>query len=152
MTQTSPRSSAPQPISQAPAAPAAEYKTPISRYVQGDYDGSNRSGWEPATDGVIVLPDKPLVKTDSGILIPETASERHAMAAESGTLVAIGPDAFVWNSDRTRRLEGKEIPKPGDRVVMNRYAGIYMHGDDGQKYMIMVDHSVKAWRRPTRKK
>lgn len=101
---------------------------------------------------MIVLPDKPLVKTDSGILIPETASERHAMAAESGTLVAIGPDAFVWNSDRTRRLEGKEIPKPGDRVVMNRYAGIYMHGDDGQKYMIMVDHSVKAWRRPTRKK
>lgn len=98
-------------------------------------------------DGVIVLPDKPMMKIGS-ILMPDTVGDKHSQAAESGTLVAVGADAFVWNSDRTRRLEATEKPQAGDRVVMNRYSGIFMHGDDGQKYMIMVDHSVKAYRRP----
>lgn len=121
------------------------YKTPISSFVPGDYDGKNRSGWHPATDGVIVLPDQALKKI-GGIIIPDASADKHAMAAESGTLVAVGHDAFIWNSDRTRRLEATDKPKAGDRVVFNRYSGIYLTGDDGQRYMIMVDHSVKAWR------
>jgi len=128
-------------------APKADsYKPPLSQYVPGDYSGKNAAGWEPVTDCVLVLPDKPLRKTASGLIIPEAAADRHAMAAESGILVAAGPDAFIWNSDRTRRLEGTEKPQPGCRVVFNRYSGIELSGDDGQTYHILVDHSVKATR------
>lgn len=121
------------------------YTTPISSYQIGEYSGKNTSGWEPTGDCVLVLPDQPIKKTAGGILMPEASVDRHAQAAESGVCVAAGPDAFVWNSDRTRKLESGESVV-GKRVVFNRYSGIYMHGDDGQKYMIMVDHSIKASR------
>ncbi len=127
-------------------APKADsYKTPLSQYVPGDFDGKNKAGWEPVTDCVLVLPDTPQRKVGS-LIIPDAVADRHALAAESGILVATGPDAFVWNSDRTRRLEGTEKPQPGCRVVFNRYSGINLAGDDGQGYYILVDHSVKATR------
>lgn len=125
------------------------YHTPISRYVPGEYDPEKRPwGWEPATENVVVLPDRPEIKQGS-ILIPDQIADKAATAAESGILCACGPDAFVWNQDRTRRLEG-EKPKPGMRVVFNRYSGIRMVGDDGQTYYIMVDSSIKAARPPAR--
>ncbi len=123
------------------------YKTPLSQYIPGDYTpGKTAAGWEPVTDCVLVLPDTPLRKTTGGLIVPDAVADRHAMAAESGILVAVGPDAFIWNSDRTRRLEGTERPAPGCGVVFNRYSGINWAGDDRQLYYILVDHSVKATR------
>lgn len=132
-----------------PSEPIGEtgqtYKTPISRYIPGDFDPKKRPwGWEPVTENVVVLPDKPEIKTGS-IIIPDDYQDKAARAAESGILCACGPDAFIWNSDRTRRLEGDK-PKPGCRVVFNRYSGIRMVGDDGQTYYVMADSSVKASR------
>lgn len=128
-------------------APKADfYKTPLSQYVPGNYTpGKNEAGWHPTTDCVLVLPDTPQRKVGS-LIIPDAVADRHAMAAESGILVECGPDAFIWNSDRTRRLEDGERPQPGCRVVFNRYSGINLGGDDGQTYYILVDHSVKAVR------
>ncbi len=129
-------------------APKADsYTTPLSQYVTGDYTpGKNGCGWNPATDSVLVLPDKPIRKTAGNILIPESVADKKADAAESGIIVALGSDAFIWNSDRTRRLEGADKPQIGHRAVFNRYSGIKIAGDDGQTYYILVDHSVKATR------
>ena len=129
-------------------APKADsYTTPLSQYVTGDYTlGKNGCGWTPTTDSVLVLPDTPIRKTAGGIMIPQQVADQKADAAESGIIVALGPDAFIWNSDRTRRLEGTDKPQIGHRAVFNRYSGIKIAGDDGQTYYILVDHSVKATR------
>ena len=122
------------------------YKTPLSQYVPGNYrPGVNGAGWEPTGDNVLVLPDTPMRMVGS-ILIPDAVADRKADAAESGILVAVGPDAFVWDSDKIRRLESGVKPQLGCRAVFNRYSGIKLAGDDGQTYYILVDHSVKATR------
>ncbi|MDO8534869.1 MAG: hypothetical protein Q7S17_09040 [Xanthobacteraceae bacterium] len=123
---------------------ASTYKTPLSQYITANYSGKNESGWTAVTEHVLVLPDLPMQKIGN-IIIPAPIVDQKADAAESGILIELGPDAFIWNSDRTRRLE-KEIPKAGSRVVFNRYSGIILSGDDGQTYYILVDHSVKATR------
>ena len=129
------------------APKASSYTTPLSQFVTGDYEsGKNGCGWEPTTDCVLLLPDTPIRKSTGGILIPEAVADTKADAAESGIIVALGPDAFIWNSDRTRRLESAEKPQIGHRAVISRYSGIKIAGDDGQTYYILVDHSVKATR------
>ena len=129
-------------------APKADsYTTPLSQYVTGDYTlGKNGCGWAPVADCVLVLPDKPIRMTAGNILIPESVADKKADGAESGIIVALGPDAFIWDSDKLRRLEGKEKPQVGHRAVFNRYSGIKIAGDDGQTYYILTDGSVKATR------
>jgi len=125
-----------------------KFATPISSYITGDYEpGTNASGCRPAIDNVLVLPDTPMRKTEGDIIIPDAYIERAAMAAESGILIAVGPDAFVWNQNHMP-IKTDVKPQPGDRVVFNRYSGIKVDGDDGQTYYIMTDHSVKAVLQP----
>jgi co-chaperonin GroES (HSP10) len=128
-------------MDQSPNQAEKEFHTPISTYLTGDYDGTNACGWRPVTDHVLVLPDQPMRRSKAGVIIPDNITERRAAAAESGIMIAAGPDAFIWNADRTRKLEhaGNLV---GQRIVFNRYAGINLSGDDGQLYMMMVDRSI----------
>jgi chaperonin GroES len=65
------------------------------------------------------------------------------MAAETGVIVALGDDAFLWNGDRTRKWEGVK-PKVGDRVYIQRYAGQVMLGEDSEFYRIMDANCIAA--------
>lgn len=121
-------------------------RTDLAEYQPGVYDGENRSGITPIGDRVLVLPDQPMQQTSGGIHLPEELRERHAMAAETGVIVAMGEAAFYWNSDRTRHWEGTK-PQVGDHVCMQRYSGVVFTGDDGQKYRIMDDTCIAALRK-----
>ncbi len=120
------------------------HKTMRGQYAPAVWNGKNESGWIPAGDRVLVKPDKAAEKVGS-IVMTDANQELTQLAAESGVLVALGDDAFVWNSDRTRKLEGVK-PKPGDRVGFQRYAGAQVFGDDGELYFFMSDHSIGAVR------
>ncbi len=116
--------------------------TPLGQYEPAKWNGVNESGIGPFADRVLILPDGAAEQTSGGVDLPEELVDRMTQAAETGVLIAMGPDAWLWNSDRTRRLEG-EKPKVGQRVIFERYAGSFQHGPhDGRKYRIMDDKCV----------
>jgi chaperonin GroES len=111
-------------------------KTAYAQYEPVEWSGSNRSGWTPSGDRILVLTDR----------APEKLGSIHDEAAITGVLVACGSDAFTWNSDRSRAWAG-EKPKPGDRVMFQKYAGELLYGDDGELYRVMDDRAIGAHQR-----
>jgi len=110
-------------------------------YVPGRYNGVNGSGWKPINDYVLVLPDQISSKSSGGVELPEDLADRMQAAAITGTVIDMGGDAFSWNSDRTRPFGG-EKPKPGTRVVFEKYAGKVILGKDGETYRILDDKAI----------
>lgn len=112
----------------------------------GTYDvvawsGKNVSGWTPIGDRVLVLPDQPSMETPGRIKIPDEVLDRNAHGAETGVIVALGPDAFKWSFDRTRPFDS-EPPKVGEHVYFERYAGQIVHGADKVLYRLMDDKCI----------
>ena len=112
-------------------------------YVVAAWDGVNRSGYAPLDDKVLVLVDAHVTRTSGGIEIPDSISERQSLAAEHGTVIAVGPAAFRWNDDATRAWEG-ERPEPGARVYIERYSGQVLRGVDGLTYRLLSQKCVGA--------
>lgn len=121
-------------------------RTDIAEYVPADYEGTNRSGITPIGDKVLILTDQVKSKTAGNIHLPDDIRERHALAAETGIIVAMGDDAFDLNYSRTRKWSG-EKPQVGDHVYIERYSGVVFKGDDGQKYRIMDYTCIGAVRK-----
>jgi chaperonin GroES len=115
-----------------------------------DYNGTNESGYQPLGDSVLVAFDVASDVTSGGIILPEDMTEKMTLSAETGVIVALGSDAFLWNGDRTRKWEGTK-PHPGDRVYMERYSGQLLHGDDGKIYRLCSDKCIGAVRAETAK-
>lgn len=113
----------------------------IGNYIPAEWDGVNRSGIRMLGDEILVLPDVVPEKTKGGILIAQTTQETHGLAAQSGLIVAIGPDAWRWDRARTTPFTG-ERPQVGDRVIFDRYGGKEQFGLDGRAYLVMSDMVV----------
>lgn len=118
-------------------------KTDLAQYEAALYPGRNTSGIKPFGDNVLVLPDKAAGSlTKSGLLLAtEETQERHSNAATSGTVFALGDDAFTWNAMRTKKFDGTR-PVAGDRVLFQRYAGALYVGKDGQTYRLMSESCI----------
>lgn len=112
-------------------------------FVLGEWDGVNRSGWQALDDNVLVLMEEHVDKTSGGIIIPDSARERQSLSSEHGILVSIGPGAFAFSNDGSRKWSGR-VPQLGDRVAVERYAGTLVNGVDGQKYRLMSQRCVGA--------
>lgn len=64
--------------------------------------------------------------------------KREAKAVEYGTVVSVGPTAYLdYGRDPT-------IIKIGDRVSLNRYSGKEIIDTDGTKYVLANDQDVLA--------
>lgn len=71
------------------------------------------------------------------IHIPDPVKESMASCDVMGIVVALGGDC--WNGpNETPRAE------PGDQVLVTRYAGGVIKGDDGYVYKLVPDHSIYA--------
>lgn len=118
-------------------------KTEVAQYDAGEWDGKDTSGITPWADKVLVLTDKASEKVGKLGLIhaPDKSTEVASMATETGIIVAMGSEAFFWNSDRTRPVTGPK-PKVGDRIIFERYAGRDNRGLDGITYRLMSDSAV----------
>jgi co-chaperonin GroES (HSP10) len=110
---------------------------------RAQYDGENRSGLQPICDLVLVLCDQAADMTSGGIHIPDDVREKMGYAATTGVVVAVGPQAFAYDSRRMVFWEG-ERPKQGDRVVFKKYSGIEYDGRDGMMYRLMEDRCIGA--------
>jgi co-chaperonin GroES (HSP10) len=111
-------------------------------YVAGEWVGTNLSGISPHGDRVLVLPDL-FSPTFAGGKLDHTPDviERHNLASQTGVLIALGDDAWAWNSDRSRRYEGAK-PQAGQRVIFEQYAGTSLWGADGNRYRLMDDKCI----------
>lgn len=84
---------------------------------------------KPLADRVLVLPASAEEKTQSGIIIPDTAKEKPLQ----GVVKAVG------SGTKDEAMELKE----GDRVLYGKYAGTEIDVE-GQKHLIMRQSDVLA--------
>ena len=118
----------------------------------------SEAGIYPSGDRVLVLPD-PIEEelTESGIVIVQETRDKYEAAQSSGTLVAVGPDAWnhvieklyaVGDDGREhlieKRVRGYSEPfaRVGDRVAFAKYSGLRVKGEDGERYIILNDEDI----------
>lgn len=94
----------------------------------------NRSGLEPRGRAVLVEPYEPEIRKGM-IAIPETVSERTIQAEMRAIVVAVGNSA--WEDEKEPRA------RPGDKVMIAKYAGIIAKGPaDGKTYRVVNANDV----------
>lgn len=86
----------------------------------------------PVEYKVLIRLDVLQEKTAGGIILPDERRERDQMAQTEATLEAVGGNAFEdW---------GEPKPKPGDRVLVTKYAGeAPKQGEDGLRLCMDKD-------------
>lgn len=100
----------------------------------------NNSGIEPLDQRVLVRPDPVEEVTKGGIFLPDSVQEKKKYEVVKATLIAAGMCA--WSEAKAMR--GFVAPEPGARVIISKYGGALMKGDDGEDYRLMNDEDVAA--------
>lgn len=88
---------------------------------------------EPLGDRVIVEPGEGEDKTESGIVIPDTAKEK----PQEGKVLAVGPGRYEEG-----KLVSLEV-KPGDVVIYSKYGGTEVK-IGGKDYLILSERDILA--------
>lgn len=109
------------------------FKGMQSEYVPEFWPGANVSGLSPYGDNVLVRMDACVNASSGGIILTDERKERMDEASVTGCVYAMGPEAFRGLSDR---------PQIGQRVYVEKYAGIKAYGRDGAMYRLMTDRCV----------
>jgi chaperonin GroES len=90
----------------------------------------------PILHRIIVKLDEVETKTASGIVIPESVTEKERKAVEVATVISIGPTCFNdYGGDVNTLLLG-------DKVIIAKYSGKEIKDLDGTKYVIINDEDV----------
>ena len=92
----------------------------------------------PLLHTILIQPDSVETKTEGGIILPELVTDKERKAVEYGTVVTVGPRAFIdYGSDPT-------ILKGGDRVSFARYSGKVIKDSDGTEFVLVNDIDILA--------
>lgn len=124
-------------------------RTELAEYEVADWDGEPPS-IKPLGDTVLILCDRLPEKSGGGILYANMTKEQMDVASESGTLVALGPDAWRYDMERTRVLPDEEraaCPKVGDHVIFTRYSGVLRRRGE-QYFRLMSDRCIGGIEEP----
>ncbi len=89
---------------------------------------------KPLGDRVVVRPKQKEETTKSGIVLPDTASEK----PQEGTVLSVGPGRVL---DTGKRVE-MEV-KQGDTVLFAKYAGTEVKLD-GEEYLVIRESDLLA--------
>ncbi|MGA1861893.1 co-chaperone GroES [Deferribacter thermophilus] len=87
---------------------------------------------KPLQDRVLVKRIEVEEKTESGIIIPDTAREK----SQEGEVIAVGPGKVLENGTKIELTV-----KPGDRILFSKYAGTEIK-IDGEEYLIMREDDI----------
>ena len=85
---------------------------------------------------ILINPDKKETVSPGGIVIPEKIIEKERKATEYGTVLQVGPTAYM---DHGR---DPSIIKVGDRVCFIRYSGKEVVDLDEKTYLVVNDDDV----------
>jgi chaperonin GroES len=92
------------------------------------------SSLKPLGDRVIVKPKAKEEATKSGIVLPDTASEK----PQEGSVLAVGPGRVLDNGKRVEM-----DVKTGDSVLFAKYAGTEVKLD-GEEYLVIREADLLA--------
>lgn len=115
----------------------------MKQNVESILKTENPSGIYSNTHRVLVKPDEQVTKVGS-IELPVEVIDRLEAGSYTGTIVSIGPTAFM----EEKRLYGVDIRRgiqTGMRVMFGRYAGLQCIGKDGKKYRLLNDEDITAF-------
>ena len=101
----------------------------------------NLTGIYPTEFKVLILPDPVEEVTKGGIIVPTSKAEADKYATIEGRIVAVSHLAFTY---ATAEEWGDNKPKPGDRVIFAKYAGVRHKAKDGQEYLLVNDKDIVA--------
>jgi chaperonin GroES len=89
---------------------------------------------KPLGDRVIVKPRQKEEMTQSGLVLPDTASEK----PQEGNVLSVGPGRILDNGKRVEM----EV-KSGDTVLFAKYAGTEVKLD-GEEYLVIRESDLLA--------
>ena len=96
----------------------------------------NKSGLIPLGKAVLVELYEPEVK-QGRIVLPDSVIERTLMVEQRAVVIAVGEAA--WDDEKSPRA------KPGDRVLITKFAGYMAQGTaDGKAYRFVNDRDIFA--------
>jgi chaperonin GroES len=95
----------------------------------------NESGYVPVGRAVLIKPYEP-EKMSSIIEIPESLKSRTTMLEQKATVVEVGPSC--WHDEPHARAAA------GDHVIVTKFAGYTLAGEDGQVYRLVNDRDIFA--------
>lgn len=110
-------------------------------YEPGFMRTANTSGVIPLDLRVLVRPDAAEAVTRGGIILPEPEVDKQKYAQCKATIIAVGENAF---EEAAARSPAFAKPKAGDRVLIAKYHGVMITGDDGVDYRLLNDEDVTA--------
>jgi len=99
----------------------------------------NESGIWPVEYKCLVQMMPRTDKTEGGIYIPKSSQEKEQVNMDVGIFVFAGGCAFQ-DPDWPKH----NIPKPGQKVLFDRYAGSIQKGMDGMDYRLLNDKEIGA--------
>ena len=116
----------------------------------------NKSGIYPAANRVLVKPD-PIENqvTSENLVVPDWVKTKYEQGQATGTLSAIGPDAFTHVVERRFTASGQPdghstkgysapFAEIGERIAFAKYTGLRVKGEDGERYLILNDEDITA--------
>ncbi len=90
---------------------------------------------KPLEDRIVVRPVDAEQVTASGLVIPDTATEK----PQEAEVIAVGPGRFNEDGDARVPLD----VKVGDRVIFSKYGGTELKYD-GKEYLVLSARDVLA--------
>ena len=94
----------------------------------------NPSGLKPLGRAVLIEPKTP-ENLSTVIAIPDSAKDRMQMAEQQAIVIEVGP--MDWDDEDEPRA------KPGDTVLVTKYAGFMAQGPlDGKVYRLVNDRDL----------
>ena len=91
--------------------------------------------FEPLGDRVVIKPKEQEEVSKGGLLLPDTAKERH----QEGEVVAVGPGRVT---DEGTRIAMELVV--GDKVAYAQYSGSELKDDDEEEFLILRESDVLA--------
>lgn len=101
----------------------------------------NTSGIVPTEFKVLILPKAVEEVTKGGIILATQTTESEKYATIEGEIVAISHLAFTYATEA--EWDGHK-PKPGQRVIFAKYAGVRHKAKDGREYLLVNDKDICA--------
>ena len=134
MSQTLPRPAA--------AMEAKPVKGVNADYVSAEWLGEDTSGLDCVGTSVLVKMDVASGQTAGKVHLTDDMTWKNTQGAETGVIVAIGESAFKLNLDGSPWAGAK--PTVGRRIIIEKFAGTFVRGLDGELYRLMQYGCVLA--------
>ncbi len=104
----------------------------------------NPTGIVPTEFKCLILPKEVEQVSKGGIILSSQSVEAEKSATIEGEIIAVSPLAFSYARKDEWEAAGAEPPKPGQRVIFAKYAGMRHKAKDGQEYLLVNDKDIVA--------